>query len=67
MTSEQYRRALKKVDLSIVGAGRFFGASARAGQRWAADGPPPTVVLCLRLMLALRMTAADVLSTIEKK
>ena len=59
MTRTQYRSAIALVGLSQVGAARFFGANTRTGQRWAANGPPPPVAVCLRLMLALDLSAAE--------
>ena len=59
MTPTQYRAAIDRVGLSQVGAARFFGANTRTGQRWAADGPPPPVAVCLRLMIALNLSASD--------
>ena len=59
MTRNQYRAAIARVGLSQVGAARFFGSNERTGQRWAADGPPPAVAVCLRLMIALDLSAAD--------
>ena len=59
MTLTQYRSAIDRVGLSQVGAARFFGANPRTGQRWAADGPPPAVAVCLRLMIALDLSAEE--------
>ena len=59
MTPTQYRAAIDRVGPSQVGAARFFGANTRTGQRWAADGPPPPVAVCLRLMIALNLSASD--------
>lgn len=66
MTTNQYRKALKTVGLSIVGAGRFFDVDRRTAQRWAADGPHPSVVLCLKLMLALGIDAEKAKSIIDQ-
>jgi hypothetical protein len=42
-----------------AGPGRFFRVDERTGQRWAAQGPPRPVAVCLRLMLALKLSASD--------
>lgn len=45
MTHHQYRAALKKLGLSIVGAGFYFGLSRRQAQRIAAgDSPVPQLL-----------------------
>lgn len=44
MTPTQYKTALKKLDISIVGAAPFFGVSRRQAQRIAAEGPVPKLV-----------------------
>jgi hypothetical protein len=53
MTANQYRAALKKLNLSIVGAAPILGISRRQSQRVAAgDSPvPEPVAKLLRLML----------------
>jgi len=54
MTAGQYRRALKALDLSIVGAGAVLGIRRRQSQRYAhgdAEVPQPLAKL---LRLALR-------------
>jgi len=66
MTSNQYRKALKTVGLSIVGAGRFFDVDRRTAQRWAKEGPSPSAVTCLKLMLALGLDAEKAKSIIDQ-
>jgi len=61
MPAKEYRKAIAIVGLSQLGAARFFKAGPRTGQRWASEGPPNSVALCLRLMLVLKMSASDVL------
>lgn len=61
MTPTEYRAAIKAVGLpSQNAAGRFFGVTEVTGRRWAQSGPPATVAKFLRLMMALRFTAAYV-------
>ena len=61
MTRNEYRKAIAIVGLSQLGAARFFKAGPRTGQRWAAKSPPNGIALCLRLMLALKLSANDVM------
>lgn len=53
MTQKQYRDALAKLDLSIVGAGPVLGISRRHSQRIAAGDAevPVTVAKLLDLMV----------------
>ena len=53
MTKHQYRAALTKLDISIVGVGKYFGLSRRQSQRIAAgDAPVPKLMAdMLHLML----------------
>lgn len=44
LTPTQYKAALKRLDLTIVGAAPFFGISRRQAQRIAAEGPIPKLV-----------------------
>lgn len=66
MTASQYRAALKRLgfaesdvphDVGVSAGARFFGANPATGRRWAADGPPNAVAVCLRLMEAANLTA----------
>jgi hypothetical protein len=61
MTTEQYRKALKKLDISHAGAGKVVGLSKRQGQRIAAGGSPvpDTVAILLRTMIKHDFTATD--------
>ena len=61
MPAKEYRKAIAIVGLSQLGAARFFKAGPRTGQRWAAKGPPNGIALCLQIMLALKLSANDVL------
>lgn len=60
MTSNQYRAALAKLGLTQVGAARLFGVNDTTSRRWAAAGVTGTVEILLRLMLAGKVTAADI-------
>lgn len=62
MTSNQYRAALTRLDLSQVGAARLVGADPRTGRRWAlGERPiPDCVAILLRLLLAKKITIKDV-------
>jgi hypothetical protein len=44
LTPTQYRHALKKLDITIVGAAPYFGISRRQAQRIAAEGPIPKLI-----------------------
>jgi hypothetical protein len=61
MTSEEYKKAVTRVGLSQIGAGRFFGVDERTGQRWGAgeSTPPASIAKLLRLMMHLKLSAAE--------
>lgn len=74
MSADQYRAAIKRLgfaesdvpnDQGVSAAGRFFGVNPATGRRWAAEGPPMPVVVCLRLMLAANITAAKARKLME--
>lgn len=44
MTPTQYANALKKHDITKVGAAPYFGISRRQAQRIAAEGPVPKLI-----------------------
>lgn len=62
MTANQYRAALRRLDLSQVGAARLFGADARTSRYWASGdrGIPHCVGIVLKLLVAGKITIADV-------
>lgn len=66
MTPKQYRTAIERLGLSQVRAGELFGSAGRSGQNWAAKGPPEPVAILLRLMLAGKITEADVRNAMGK-
>jgi hypothetical protein len=67
MTANQFRAALTRLDLSQVGAARLVGADPRTGRRWAlAERPiPDCVAILLRLLLAKKITIADIEAAAE--
>lgn len=65
MDAEQYRRALAQLALSQEAAGVEFGSSPRSGQRWAAEGPPASVAILVRLLLARKISLEDVAAALR--
>jgi hypothetical protein len=61
MTPIQYRNALRRLDLSQVGAARLFGADDRTGRRWISGerAVPECVAIVLRLLVAGKITTKD--------
>jgi hypothetical protein len=57
MTPEEYRAALTRLGLSVVGAGKLFGVNPRTSQRWAAGEQdiPRAVMIALTLMVRYRV------------
>jgi hypothetical protein len=66
MSADEYRSALAKLGFSQVGAARFFMADPRTGRRWAADGPPGGVAVALRIMLRLKLSAAQAVKLLSR-
>lgn len=62
MTANQFRTAIHRLDLSQVGAARLVGADPRTVRHWAAGdrSVPACVAILLRLLLAKKITIADV-------
>lgn len=62
MTSQQYRAALKKLDISQQGAARLFKLGFRTSRRYALNEAkvPESIAILLRLMLAGKISAADI-------
>jgi hypothetical protein len=61
MTTEEYRAALNKLGLSIVGSAEHLGLSPRQSQRYA-DGTSPVadpVAKLLRLAIRIGLSAND--------
>jgi DNA-binding transcriptional regulator YiaG len=62
MTPNQFRTALDRLKLSQLGAARLFNANDRTVRRWALGerGIPEGVAILLRLMVAGKITIADI-------
>jgi hypothetical protein len=62
MSKQEYRRALKQLGLSIVGAGPVFGIHRRHSQRIAAGETPvpKPVAKLVRLMVKLGVKPEEV-------
>jgi hypothetical protein len=62
MTANQFRTALSRLKLSQLGAARLLKADGRTARRWALGerGVPECVAIVLKLMLAGKITPADV-------
>lgn len=62
LTPPLYKAALKKLDISISGAGVFFGVSPRQAQRIAAEGPVPKLFTkVIKLLLDGKLKKEDLL------
>lgn len=64
MTAKQFQAAIDRLGLSQVKAARLVGADPRTGRRWALGERtvPECVAILLRLLLAGKITLADVQS-----
>ena len=62
MTAKQYRIALARLNLTQVGAARLLGADPRTSRRWALGerSVPEPVAILVRLLIASKITVADV-------
>ena len=60
MTGPEYLAAIEHVGLNQSKAGVFFGAHEQTGRRWAANGPPESVAMLLRLMIRCEYTPDQV-------
>lgn len=62
MTPKQFRSALERLQLSQLGAARLVKADGRTARRWALGerAIPATVAILLRLLMAGKITIADV-------
>lgn len=62
MTANQFRTAIDRLGLSQLGAARLFGSDPRTARRWALGerDVPECVAIVLRLLLAKKITIADV-------
>lgn len=68
MTPEQIEAALKQLGLSPKAAGHLFRHDERTMRRWIAGdrGIPQGIAILLQLLLAGKITAADVEAACEK-
>jgi DNA-binding transcriptional regulator YiaG len=62
MTAIQFRNALRRLDLTQQEAARLLGADERTARRWALGerAVPSCVVIVLRLLVAEKITTADI-------
>ena len=62
MTANQFRQALDRLELSQLGAARLFKSNDRTVRRWAIGerAVPVTVAIMLKLILAGKITIADI-------
>lgn len=62
MTAKQFSAALDRLGLSQLGAARIFKANGRTARRWALGerSVPEPVAILLRLMLAGKISVADI-------
>lgn len=68
MTAAQFRAALDRLGLSQLGAARLVGADGRTARRWALGerSVPEPVAILLRLLVACKITSADIVKTNPK-
>lgn len=62
MTAEEYKAALEKLGLTLIGAARLFGVDYSTSRRWA-DGRrevPPPVARFLRFLMAANVEPWEV-------
>jgi hypothetical protein len=62
MTPEEYRQAVNALGLNLTTAAEFFDVSPRTGMNWALKGPPRSAAMLLRVMLAKRLSPANVVA-----
>jgi len=62
VTAKQFRDALDRLKLSQLGAAKLFQSNDRTVRRWAIGerAVPVTVAIMLKLMLAGKITEADI-------
>lgn len=61
MTPTAYKAALKRLEITIVGAAPYFGISRRQAQRIAAAGPSDLVAKVVKLLLDGKIKKEDLL------
>lgn len=75
MTGEQFMTALKRLgfhkesgqpsDTGLSAAARFFGYHPRPVREWPIEGPPAGVAIALKLMLKMKLNAADAMELLR--
>ena len=66
MTADEYREAIKALELSQVGAGRLLGVDGRTSRRWAsgASDVPPPVERFLRYLIVANVAPDAVMKAL---
>jgi len=68
MSETEYRAALEALGMSIFGAGKYWGVSGRASQRFAAGGLiPDAVIRLVRIAVAYKIPPDVLREAAEKK
>jgi DNA-binding transcriptional regulator YiaG len=60
MTAQQFRAALKRLQLSQLGAARLLNVGDRTARRWAENGVSGPAEILIRLLVAGKITVEDV-------
>jgi hypothetical protein len=60
VSSKQYRALLAELDMTQVGTARALGVNDVTSRRWAASGAVGIAALVLRLLMAGKLTIADI-------
>jgi DNA-binding transcriptional regulator YiaG len=67
MDVDEFREGLARLETSQSGFGRLLGVNSRTAERWAVEGPTPPAAFAMRLLLALKLTAADAQEILKGK
>jgi hypothetical protein len=60
MNAIRFRKAIERLDLSQVRAGKLVGRDGRTGQRWVVDGPSPEAAIIFQMLIDGTVTTADI-------
>ena len=62
MTGKELKRALERLEVSQLGAGRLLGVDGRTVRAWIADAAriPEAVAILVRLLVASKITVEDI-------
>jgi DNA-binding transcriptional regulator YiaG len=62
MTGTEFRKILKRLKLTQVGAAKLLGVDDSTSRRWIADASPipRAVIILLRLMVKYQLSADDI-------